>query len=160
MILAGIQALTEQANTLFQSWGYFGLFLSAFLAGTIVPFPSEVVFAFCIVHLNPLACILVATAGNSLGGYTLYLMGWLGKLEWLARYGNISQAKVRKVTHKARRWGPPLALLAFLPVVGNVIGISLGLLRCPFSATAVFMTLGKSIRYIAVAAAMLGIINI
>ena len=33
---------------LLTDWGYFGMFLSAFLAGTILPFSSEAVLLACV----------------------------------------------------------------------------------------------------------------
>ena len=60
---AFIQLLTD--------WGYVGMFLSAFLAGTILPFSSEAVLLACIgLGLDPVASTLATTAGNALGGLT------------------------------------------------------------------------------------------
>ena len=55
-------------------------FLAAALAASIVPFPSELIFAFCVTRLDPVLCVVSATLGNVLGGITLYWMGMLGKV--------------------------------------------------------------------------------
>lgn len=70
----------ELLNQLMIDWGYAGLFLSALLAGSIVPFSSELVLVALVqLGLNPLGCILSAALGNTLGGMTCYYMGRLGK---------------------------------------------------------------------------------
>ena len=68
-------------------WGYWGMFISAFLAGTILPFSSEAVLLACIgLGLDPIASTLSTTAGNALGGLTCYGIGHLGKMEWIEKY--------------------------------------------------------------------------
>jgi nanoRNase/pAp phosphatase (c-di-AMP/oligoRNAs hydrolase) len=51
-------------------WGYLGMFLSALIAGTVVPFSSEAVLVALIsMGLNPIACVLAATAGNMVNDF-------------------------------------------------------------------------------------------
>ena len=50
---------------LLTDWGYFGMFLSAFLAGTILPFSSEAVLLACVgLGLDPIWSTIATTAGN------------------------------------------------------------------------------------------------
>ena len=80
--------------------GYFGLFLASFLAATILPFSSEVVFsAVVLAGLDLWTCTIVATLGNFLGGMTCYWMGKLGKIEWIEKYLKVPKDKIDKV-HK------------------------------------------------------------
>jgi membrane protein YqaA with SNARE-associated domain len=82
------------------NWGYIGLFVASFLAATILPFSSEVVFAGLIAAgLDIWICIIVATIGNSLGGMTAYWVGSLGKIEWIEKYFGIKREKIDK-THQ------------------------------------------------------------
>ena len=68
----------------FVEYGYIGLFLASFLAATILPFGSEVVFVGLIAAgLNGWSCVLIASVGNWLGGMTNYYLGHLGKVEWI-----------------------------------------------------------------------------
>ena len=61
-------------------WGYPGLFLSAFLAGSLIPFSSEIVLLTLVkLGLAPVICRALATAGNTLGGMCCYVMGWAGR---------------------------------------------------------------------------------
>ena len=82
------------------NWGYIGLFVASFLAATILPFSSEVVFAGLIAAgLDIWICIIVATIGNSLGGMTAYWVGSLGKIEWIEKYFGIKREKMIKHTN-------------------------------------------------------------
>ena len=45
----------------FSEWGYFGLFLASFIAATVLPLSSEIVFSVLIVNNYDLAiCLVVA----------------------------------------------------------------------------------------------------
>lgn len=161
-IISQLQGFYDQLSVVLESWGYIGLFLATFLAATIVPFPSEIIFIFCISTngLNPLLCIIIATTGNTLGALTLYWMGTLGKLRWLCTYGRIPPHKLRRFVKKAQKWGPPLGLLSFLPAFGQLIVISLGLLHCDLKKTTIFIMLGKGGRYIVIALISLGVVSL
>ena len=83
---------------LLTDWGYFGMFLSAFLAGTILPFSSEAVLLACVgLGLDPVWSTIATTAGNVLGGLTCYWIGHLGKMEWIEKYlGSNSENKLER----------------------------------------------------------------
>ena len=53
-------------------WGYWGLFIGSFVAGSVIPFSSEAVLAACVgpLGLDPILCTISATAGNVAGGMT------------------------------------------------------------------------------------------
>lgn len=79
-------------------WGYLGLFISALLAGSIVPFSSELVMIALIkVGLSPVMCVLFATLGNTIGGMTCYYMGRLGNVVWIEKYFKVKKEKVDKM---------------------------------------------------------------
>lgn len=72
----------------FVEWGYVGLFLSAFIAGSILPFSSEAVMVILAgMGLDPVGCLIAASLGNTLGGMTCYWIGSLGRTEWITRIG-------------------------------------------------------------------------
>lgn len=133
----------------FADWGYFGLFLAAFLAATILPFSSEVVLGVLIAAgMNRWGCIAAATLGNFLGGITCYYMGYLGKIEWIEKYFKIKKEKVEKLQNWLQGKGSAMAFFVFLPGVGDVIAVALGFLRVNIWKVAIWMFLGKLIRYI------------
>ena len=68
----------EQLLDLLTSYGLWGMFIAAFLAGSILPFSSEaVMIALLAVGISPWLLLLSASAGNSLGGITCYYIGRL-----------------------------------------------------------------------------------
>ena len=61
---------------LMTDWGYVGMLLTAFLAGSLIPFSSELVLTGLLsLGLNPIGILIAATIGNTMGGMTCY---WLG----------------------------------------------------------------------------------
>lgn len=134
----------------FAEWGYFGLFLAAFLAATVLPVASEVVFTAVVwkMGLDPWTCVAVATVGNTLGGLTCYWLGHLGKLEWIEKYLGVKKDKLDKWVSKFHKHGDWLAFFSFLPAVGDFIAVAAGFLRCNIWIVTLAMFLGKLIRYI------------
>ncbi len=105
---------------------YWGLFVSSFLAATILPVASEAVVATLIgTDYDPWICLFVATAGNSLGGLLNYGMGYLGNPKWLLKIG-VTVDKLSSWEEKIKRYGIWLALFTWLPFIGDVIGVALG----------------------------------
>ena len=114
----------------FTDWGYVGLFLSAFVAGSILPFSSEVVLVILVrMGLDPLLCLFAAASGNTLGGMTCYWIGHLGKRDWITRYLRVEPAKIDRVSRFLEGKGALFAFFTFLPYVGEAVAIVLGLLR-------------------------------
>jgi len=135
--------------TIFVSLGYLGLFIASFLAATVVPFSSEVVFSALVYGgLDPWTCVFVATAGNWLGGLSCYFIGKLGKIEWMEKYLRIKKEKLDKWLDKIHKYGDWFAFFSFLPGIGDAIAVASGFFRCNFWVVAVSMLLGKFIRYI------------
>lgn len=129
-------------------WGYWGLFLASFLAATIVPFSSEIVLmGLLAAGGDPVWSLVAATAGNWLGGLSSYGIGYLGKLKWIEKYLRIPQTKMLKVKQKVAGKEAWIALFSWLPGVGDIIAVVLGLLKADFWLTALGMLAGKAIRY-------------
>lgn len=129
--------------------GYLGLFIASFLAATVVPFSSEVVFSAMVFGgLDAWKCVFVATLGNWLGGMTCYYMGRLGKIEWIEKYLRIKKERMEKFMGKLHRYGDWFAFFSFLPGVGDVIAVASGYFRCRWWIVALSMLLGKFARYI------------
>ncbi|MBR1792593.1 MAG: DedA family protein [Bacteroidales bacterium] len=131
-----------------QSWGLLGLFVGSFLAATVIPFSSDALLVGMLVAgVSPLPCLLWATLGNWLGGLTSFAIGWMGKWEWIERWFRVSRETLEKQRVRVERWGVWLALFTWLPIVGDVFAIALGFYRCPVVKSAVFMLLGKALRF-------------
>lgn len=133
----------------FVEYGYIGLFLASFLAATILPLGSEVVFAGLLaMGMNAWTCVIVASIGNWLGGMTNYLLGRLGKIEWIEKYLKVKREKIDKVQHWLEGKGAAMAFFSFLPIVGDIISLALGFMRANVYVVNVTMFAGKFIRYV------------
>ncbi|MFM1894059.1 MAG: hypothetical protein RIQ90_1225 [Bacteroidota bacterium] len=126
--------------------GYLGLFLAAFLAATILPVASEALFLLMLFSFNPWICLLVATAGNTLGGFLNYGIGYLAKPNWLNKVG-VTSDQIEKWKEKIHRNGAWIAFLSWLPFVGDVLAVALGFFRSPWKKTFLFIFIGKALRY-------------
>ncbi|MFZ4699006.1 MAG: YqaA family protein [Candidatus Methylumidiphilus sp.] len=134
----------------FAALGVWGLFLSAFISSTLAPGGSEVVLAYLVNQAEiPSGLLLfIATVGNTLGALTTWLLGL-----WAAyRYPleNMHDGKKRKAVQTVRRFGVPILLLSWLPIVGDGFCFAAGWLRMPFLASLLAIALGKLGRYAAI----------
>jgi membrane protein YqaA with SNARE-associated domain len=124
------------------------------LSATLLPLGSEPA-VFGLVKLNPSLfwpAVLVATAGNTLGGDGSWWMG-LGAEK---AYQHLTH---RSVQNRALQWlqrfGPKACLLSWLPVVGDPLCALAGWLRLPFWPCVAYMAIGKFLRYLTMTAALL-----
>lgn len=99
--------------------------------------------------------VLVAALGNTAGGMISFLMGWFCKWEWLEKWFKVKREKLMRVHDRVGKYGLWAALLTWMPVVGDLIAIAMGLLRLNPWWTMLLMFMGKLGRYI-VAASLLG----
>ncbi len=128
--------------------GLIGLFIATFLAATILPFSSEAVLAGVLMAgLDPVSCLIVATLGNTLGGMSSFGLGYLGDWRWIKRYLRVDEKSVVKWKQLVDRFGAYTALLCWLPFVGDVIAIALGLFKANIVRVLLWMTIGKMARY-------------
>ncbi len=141
-------------------WGYLGMFISAVLAGSFIPFSSELILT-ALVHpatgLNPWICLAAASAGNILGSVTCFALGHLGKIDWLVKYFHMEPDKIEKMKKFLNEKSAFMAFFAFLPLVGTLIVVTLGFMRSNFWAVFISLSIGKTLRYTAVILLALGI---
>lgn len=136
------------------SVGLSAVFVVALVSATLLPLGSEPA-VFAVVKANPelfWPAILVATAGNTLGGVVSWWMG----------YG--AERAYERLSHKSgdkrallllKRLGARACLLSWLPVVGDPLCAVAGWLRLPFWPCVVYMAVGKFMRYLVMTAALL-----
>ena len=130
------------------TYGYWGLFLSAFLAGSIIPFSAELLIGILLYQGFPLIpLVLVATLGNWLGGYTAFFMGYYARWDLIKKYFKISPDKIETFKWKDKFSTEILALFCWIPIIGSLILISLGLMRSSIIKTGIFMFIGRLVRY-------------
>ncbi len=133
------------------SYGYFGMFLSGLVAGSVLPFNSEVVIgALRAAGLEPWTLIAYGTIGNVLGGLFNYWIGTFGRMDWIEKYLHVSQKSLDRAQRFMAGRGAWMAFFAFLPIIGSALTVLLGLMKSNIPVTVTAMTLGKFARYVAV----------
>lgn len=130
-------------------YGYWGMLVAAFMAGSFFPFSSEAVMvAFQAAGLDPWTLIVYGTIGNVLGSMFNYYVGRLGRLDWVERYLHIKKASLDKARRFMAGRGAWMGFFAFLPVIGSAITILLGFMRANIAVSLFSITLGKFLRYV------------
>ena len=133
-------------------YGLWSLFFASFLAATILPFSSEALLAFLIASdYNLYSCLIVATAGNWLGGMSGYFLGYAGKWAWIERWLKIKPERLKITKANLVKYGSLMAFFTWLPVIGDVLAVGLGLIRSNIIYVSLFMLAGKFLRYMALA---------
>ena len=118
------------------------LFVSSFLAATLLPGGSEAVL-FAVLRTHPTLywpALVVATLGNTLGGMSSYLIGRL-----------IPQRRELKRLDVVRRHGSPILLFSWVPIIGDSLCVAAGWLRLNAWTASAFMAAGKFARYVVIA---------
>ena len=138
-------------------YGLSTVFIVALVSATLLPLGSEPV-VFGLIKLNPdlfWPAVLVATAGNTLGGAITWWMGYGAEraYEHLAHHSPTQLRALRWL----ERFGPKACLLAWLPVVGDPLCAVAGWLRLAFWPCVFYMAIGKFMRYVTMTAALLWI---
>ncbi len=133
---------------LLMQYGYWGMLISAFTAGSFFPFSSEaVMFGLMAAGLDPFTLAIYGTIGNVLGSLVNYGIGRMGKMEWIERYLHVSKKDLDKAEHFMAGRGAWMGFFAFVPIIGSAITIALGLMRANLLITTISITLGKIVRY-------------
>lgn len=132
--------------------GLSAVFVISTVSATLLPMGSEPA-VFAVIKANPAlfwVVILIATAGNTLGGAINY---WLG-------FG--AKTMLREINHprwieRCVRFGPKTMLLSWLPGIGDPLCTLGGWLKMPFWPCVAYMALGKFLRYVMLTTVLLWI---
>lgn len=129
-------------------YGYWGMFVAAFIAGSVFPFSSEAVMAgLQLAGLSPLPLLVWGTAGNVAGSMFNYGIGRLGRMEWIEKYLHVKREKVEQTRKWMESKGAWMGVLCFLPILGSVIAVTLGFMRANPLISLISITIGKLLRY-------------
>ena len=119
-------------------WGYWGMLISAFLAGSFFPFSSEAVMVgLQAAGLEPLPLVIYGTIGNI-----------LGRLDWIERYLHVKKESLDKAQRFVGGRGAWMGFFAFLPILGSAITILLGLMKANIVISITSISIGKFLRYL------------
>lgn len=135
--------------TFLVDWGYWGMLMAAFLAGSFFPFSSEAVMAgLQAAGLAPLPLVVYGSIGNVLGSMFNYGVGRMGKMEWIEHYLHVKKKSLDKAERFMAGHGAWMGFFAFLPLLGSAITIVLGLTRANIPVSILSITIGKVLRYL------------
>lgn len=123
------------------------LFISSFLAATLLPGGSEALLIYNLTQQPQMvvALVIVASIGNSLGSFSSYGLGYIGAKK-LTDVQSTSKSAMW-----VKRYGVYSLLLSWMPVVGDVICVAAGFYKLPLLQSAIFISLGKTCRYCIIA---------
>ncbi len=127
---------------------YLGLFLVAFLAATILPAYSEVVFAGLLAAgYEPITLWAFATLGNTLGAVVNWVMGLYLLRFQDRRWFPFKRDSLGLAQRWFQRYGVWSLLLAWAPVGGDALTFVAGFMRVRFDVFLVLTAVGKGARY-------------
>ncbi|WP_199771290.1 YqaA family protein [Erwinia persicina] len=126
------------------------MFASSFLSATLLPGSSEALLVGLLLagKVSVSMVVLVAALGNTLGGLTNIVIGRLLPVKSQGRWHNTA-------TVWLHRFGPAALLFSWLPVMGDLLCVLAGWLRFAWLPTVIFLAIGKTLRYVLLAAATL-----
>jgi len=133
---------------LLNEYGLLSLFLISFCASTLLPLGSEWFLVMLLLQgSSPVAAVITATLGNSLGAGTNYLIGYYGG-DWLAKkLLRIDKKQQLRAESWFNRYGSWSLLLTWLPIIGDPLCLVSGMLRTPAGRFSLLVTTGKGLRY-------------
>lgn len=158
MVVHHWSILMEHIFDILINYGPWGMFIAAFLAGSILPFSSETVMvALFAAGVNPWTLLLMASVGNSLGGVTCYYVGYLTTPERVQHIFHIKEKHMNLAHALVTRWGAWIGFFCWLPIIGDAILVTLGIMRSNPLLTNIMMILGRTLRYTTVVLSAIGV---
>ena len=135
----------------FSEFGYIGLFISSFLAATILPLSSEVVLAALLVSgLSPSVLVIVATTGNVSGSLTNYALGYWAGMGAVKKWLGMSEEEFVRAEQRFKKYGMFSLCFAWVPIIGDPLTVMAGILRIRILWFLLLVSAGKLARYIVI----------
>ncbi len=124
-----------------------GVFSGSFLASTLLPGGSEALLLLVASQNShdPFLLWGIATAGNTLGGMSSWLIGWLIKRQLTNRPFDIN--KHQQALDRIEQYGSPALLLSWLPIMGDPLCLAAGWLGIRPLPALIYISIGKGVRY-------------
>lgn len=143
----------ETLNEFFIEYGYWGMGLAAFLAGTFFPFSSEAVMAALLAAtgMDVNMTVASATIGNVAGSMVNYYIGSFADPKKICKWFRLKENRLVKAQRYVEKHGSWMGFFAFLPILGTAISLALGMLRANVWGVLLSTFIGKFLRYVMVA---------
>jgi membrane protein YqaA with SNARE-associated domain len=91
--------------------------------------------------------VIAGTAGGYAGSLVNYQLAAHGEAWWRARHPRRT-AQLDRMQGAFARWGAPILILSWLPVVGELLTVVAGLARVRLSAFSFWTIIGRTLRMI------------
>lgn len=140
-------------------WSAYSVLLGAAIAAaTIVPAQSEAVLVGLLIagHQSPWSLVLVASIGNIVGSCLNWLLGRYVERFRHHRWFPVKEKALDSAQSWYRRYGKWSLLLSWVPIIGDPITVAAGILRERFAVFLILVAIGKTSRYMVLAAITLG----
>jgi membrane protein YqaA with SNARE-associated domain len=134
----------------FELTSYFGLFMAAFGAATLLPLQSEAVLVGMLIleRYSTELLFAVATLGNVLGSAVNWYLGRSVERFRNKRWFPVSQNTLENAQRSYLRYGHWTLLLSWVPVIGDPLTLVAGVMREPLWRFLMIVTLAKGTRYL------------
>jgi membrane protein DedA with SNARE-associated domain len=142
LVLASVtDKLAEWATNVVGDLGLPGIFLLMVPESACIPIPSEATMLFAGFNVYegryPLwAAVAVGVAGNVVGSWIAYAVGYFGRIELLEKHGRAFHVKPAHLAWADRwfeRYGAPAVFFSrMLPIIRTFISLPAGVARMPF----------------------------
>lgn len=141
-------------QSLIVNFGYIGLFVSAIIAATMLPFPVEVLMLFGIyLGMDINLSIIVTSLGSAVGATTGYYVGVKGMRKLASSW--VDRQEERKAIRVFKKYGAvSLFLSSWIPFFGDAIPIVAGTFKIKFSHYFIPLMLGKFSKFASFAYAL------
>lgn len=150
--------MVETLIDFFKDYGYWGMGILSFLSGSIIPITSEVLLVFFLnLGLDAVGLTLVATLGNTLGGVTCFMLGYLTNKERVKKIFKISDKRMKRADIMIQKYGYWTAAISFVPAIGEVLLVVLGIMRVSRFKVITVMAIGKLVRYAFITVSYIGV---
>lgn len=127
---------------------YLTLFVTAFMAATLLPVSSEALLGSLAIHGHPGGWLWFwATIGNTLGSVINAVIGRQADRFKHKRWFPVSEQQLARARTRFNRYGQWSLLLAWLPVAGDALTVIGGIMRVPWLSFVVLVGIGKGVRY-------------
>lgn len=145
----GLWFITLKLSEFLSHYGLYGLFAGSFLSSLFIPLGADILFVGMLAaSVNPWECLLVATSGSWCGGLLIYYVGYYGNPEKIKRLFKLKPGQLEKQKAKIDKYGILMALLVWLPVIGDVSNVALGFYRIKPKSTLFLMFIGRMTRFL------------
>ena len=137
-------------NDFLFNYGYLSLFISAFLAASLIPLSPEILIAMMYSTHSFWGILIVATVGSFIGSITTYVLGYWGIQKIPGKFEIISPEKYEKGLKLFKKYGAWTLLFISIPIIGDAFAFIAGAVRYNFRNFSVLVIIGKFTRFLLV----------